>query len=134
PMSVWLTPQGKPFYGGTYFPPDNRYGRPGFSAVLHSLARAWQDQRAQIEQSGAQVIEQLRGNTMAPDLSAAAGREALDSTFSFFRRSFDARWGGFGSAPKFPRPSTFNFLLRYYASTRAEDALDMVVTTLDAMA
>ncbi|MCU1334556.1 MAG: spermatosis-associated protein 20-like, partial [Bryobacterales bacterium] len=59
PMSVWLTPEGKPFFGGTYFPPDARYGRPGFTTILQSLARAWRDERDKIEQSGTQVLEQL---------------------------------------------------------------------------
>src|SRR5947209_6918096 len=60
PMSVWLTPDRKPFFGGTYFPPDNRYGRPGFRAILENLARAWREDRERIEQSGAQVLRQLR--------------------------------------------------------------------------
>jgi len=60
PMSVWMTPEGKPFFGGTYFPPDTRYGRPGFRTILERLARAWKEERPRIEQSGAQVIEQLR--------------------------------------------------------------------------
>src|SRR5271154_3277887 len=60
PMSVWLTPDRKPFYGGTYYPPDNRYGRPGFRAILENLARAWKDDRARVEESGAKVVEQLK--------------------------------------------------------------------------
>jgi hypothetical protein len=134
PMSVWLTPEGKPFFGGTYFPPDTRYGRPGFRTILESLARAWREDRAKIEQSGAQVIEQLRQYSAAGGSPSALGQPVLDSAFFAFRRSFDARLGGFGAAPKFPRPSVLNFLLRYGAATRNEEAWDMALATLRAMA
>jgi uncharacterized protein YyaL (SSP411 family) len=134
PMSVWMTPEGKPFFGGTYFPPDNRYGRPGFRAILERLARAWKEERPRIEQSGAQVLEQLRQYGDAQNGSgekpAGLGQHTLDAAFNAFRRSFDARLGGFGGAPKFPRPSVLNFLLRY----GSEEARGMVLVTLRAMA
>jgi uncharacterized protein YyaL (SSP411 family) len=133
PMSVWLTPEGKPFYGGTYFPPDNRYGRPGFGAVLESLARAWKTDRARVEESGAKVVEQLRG-APEPRAAGAFAKQDLEHTFFTFRRMFDTRLGGFGSAPKFPRPSIYNFLLRYHALTKNEEALEMTLATLRAMA
>jgi uncharacterized protein YyaL (SSP411 family) len=133
-MSVWLTPEGKPFFGGTYFPPDTRYGRPGFRTILESLARAWREDRDRIEKSGAQVIEQLRqyGDTGGP--RDGMGQPTLDSAFQAFRRSFVPRLGGFGGAPKFPRPSVLNFLLRYGALTGNDEARDMVLVTLRAMA
>ena len=142
PMSVWLTPERKPFYGGTYFPPDNRYGRPGFRLVLENLARAWQEDRARIEQSGTQVLEQLRQHSASSRGASPAGetgdeeagREALDTAFFTFRRIFDPRLGGFGGAPKFPRPSIYNFLLRYHFETENEEALEMVLLTLREMA
>jgi uncharacterized protein YyaL (SSP411 family) len=134
PMSVWLTPDRKPFFGGTYFPPDNRYGRPGFRAILENLARAWKDDRARVEESGAKVLEQLKEYSGVAAATAVPGRPALDSAFHTFRRMFDARLGGFGGAPKFPRPSVHNFLLRYYASTKNEEALEMVLLTLREMA
>ncbi len=143
PMSVWLTPERKPFFGGTYFPPDNRYGRPGFRAILENLARAWREDRQRVEQSGAQVIDQLRDYARASGQTAdSAGaepdREALDSAFFAFRRMFDPKLGGFGGAPKFPRPSVLNFLLRYHAadghSGGSEEALDMTLVTLREMA
>jgi uncharacterized protein len=139
PMSVWLTPQLNPFFGGTYFPPDNRYGRPGFLAVLQNLAKAWREDRKRVIESGAQVVEQLRSYVAASGGSgsepgADAGKDALDSAFYAFRRMFDARLGGFGGAPKFPRPSVHNFLLRYYAATGNQEALDMVTLTLREMA
>src|SRR6476659_10084766 len=117
PMSVWLTPQRKPFFGGTYFPPDNRYGRPGFRAVLERLAEAWREDRSRIEESGDKVIEQLRDYASLGTGEAIPGREVLDRAFQGFRRMFDSRLGGFGRAPKFPRPSIHNFLVRYYAET-----------------
>jgi uncharacterized protein YyaL (SSP411 family) len=134
PMSVWLTPDGKPFFGGTYFAPDARYGRPGFVTILQSLARAWREERDKIEQSGTQVLEQLRQYSSAGGIQAKAGQHTLDAAFQAFRRSFDARLGGFGAAPKFPRPSVLNFLLRYGAATENEEARDMVLLTLRAMA
>jgi hypothetical protein len=134
PMSVWLTPERKPFFGGTYFPPDNRYGRPGFRSILQNLARAWSDDRARVEESGAKVLEQLKEYSAQGTAAGAAGKDALDSAFYGFRRMFDARLGGFGGAPKFPRPSVHNFLLRYYAATKNEEALDMVLLTLREMA
>src|SRR5215467_3257855 len=79
PMSVWLTPDRKPFFGGTYFPPDNRWGRPGFGAILERLAAAWKGDRARIEQSGAQVLEQLGEYAAVGGGRAMPGRGALDS-------------------------------------------------------
>ena len=137
PMSVWLTPERKPFFGGTYFPPDNRYGRPGFGAVLQSLAHAWQQDRARVEQSGAQVLEQLKRHadgSLGGSGNGEASQDVLDSAYYAFRRAFDSRLGGFGGAPKFPRPSVLNFLLRYYADAHQEDALEMVLLTLREMA
>ena len=136
PMSVWLTPERKPFFGGTYFPPDNRYGRPGFRAILENLGRAWRHDRARVEESGAQVLEQLRHYAGVRGGAGVAepGMQALDSAFYAFRRSFDATLGGFGSAPKFPRPSVHNFLLRYFAATQNREALEMVLVTLREMA
>src|SRR5580700_9829037 len=95
PMSVWLTPDAKPFFGGTYFPPDSRYGRPGFRTVLESLGRAWHGDRARIEQSATQVVEQLRQHSMSgeavsgemsgdPAPSEAASRETFHSAFNAF--------------------------------------------------
>ena len=120
PMSVFLTPELKPFFGGTYFPPDNRYGRPGFGAVLERIAEAWRKERGRIVQSSGDVIAQLVQYTGAAGLSSGApDKTILDSAFQHFRRMFDSTHGGFGSAPKFPRPVVFNFLLRYYARSPA---------------
>jgi uncharacterized protein len=133
PMSVWLTPDLKPFYGGTYFPPDSRYGRPGFRSVLEQLAAAWQTDRARIIQSGHEVLEEIEkhiriDSPMRPD------EGVLESCFLQLRRSFDPKLGGFGGAPKFPRPVALNFLLRYYHSRKNEEALEMALLTLREMA
>jgi uncharacterized protein len=134
PMSVFLTPDRKPFFGGTYFPPDNRFGRPGFGAILVNLARAWKEDRARIEESGAQVLRQLGEYSKVSAGSGMAGKAALETGFFAFRRMFDSTHGGFGGAPKFPRPSVHNFLLRYSAATGNTEALDMVLATLREMA
>jgi uncharacterized protein len=137
PMSVWLTPDLKPFYGGTYFPPANRYGHPGFGSVLTQIATAWRNDRQKIDESAREVVEQLqKSSTVEGRVGRTEGaiREALESGFYVFRRTFDSKLGGFGNAPKFPRPSVLNFLLRYYASTGRQEALDMVLLTLREMA
>jgi uncharacterized protein len=134
PMSVWLTPQLKPFFGGTYFPPDSRYGRPGFRDLLQHLARAWKQEREKIESSSAQVLEQLRGMASSTSAAIRPERELFDSAFWQFRRMFDSKWGGFGNAPKFPRPVALNYLLRYHSASGNAEALDMVTATLRGMA
>ena len=134
PMSVWLTPDQKPFFGGTYFPPDNRYGRPGFKAVLEYLSRLWQTERSRILESSQQVHEQLGRHANVVDRGALDPKAAVDSAYQQFRRMFDARLGGFGGAPKFPRPAVHNFLLRYWKRTGNEETLEMVVKTLQEMA
>jgi len=134
PMSVWLTPDLKPFVGGTYFPPDNRYGKAGFPVILERIATAWREDRAKILESSASVMEHLRQQAdpagFGPDRIDAG---ICDHAFNFWRRSYDSRLGGFGNAPKFPRPSIHNFLLRYWKRTGHTEALDMVVETLLAM-
>ncbi len=133
PMSVWLTPELQPFFGGTYFPPDSRYGRPGFKDVLEHLARAWKDERQRVDASGKSVTEQLKELGPQPGAPAELDSALFEAPFVQFRRVFDRVWGGFGSAPKFPRPSAFNYLLRFYAVTGNEEALEMVTHTLRKM-
>jgi uncharacterized protein len=134
PMSVWLTPDLKPFVGGTYFPPENKYGRAGFPVILERIAQAWQNDREKILSTSAGIMEQLRVQAGTSEVGADRVELAiLDSAFNQFRRSFDSRLGGFGGAPKFPRPSVHNFLLRYWKRTGRDEARDMVVETLLAM-
>jgi uncharacterized protein YyaL (SSP411 family) len=132
PMSVWLTPDLKPFFGGTYFPPEARYGHPGFRQILERLAEAWRFDRAAVLESSGELLEQLRKHVEAPP-SRGLDASALESGFYAFRRSFDTRHGGFGGAPKFPRPAVLEFLLRYHARTGNPEALEMVFATLNQM-
>ncbi len=134
PMSVFLTPQLKPFFGGTYFPPRTAYGRPGFRDLLLHLEKAWQDDRTKIEEASLSVTEQLESMAAGTSGAQLLNRELFAAGYWQLRRSFDERDGGFGSAPKFPRPVALNYLLRYYAAEKSEEALDMVTRTLEAMA
>ena len=135
PMSVFLTADRRPFFGGTYYPPDNRHGRPGFPALLTRLAEAWIADRARIESSGRDVIEHLRQTTATgPALTHSLDKSILDPCFYALRRSYDSADGGFGGAPKFPRPVVLNFLFRYAHATGNDEARDMALHTLRAMA
>ena len=135
PMSVFLTPNLKPFFGGTYFPPDNRYGRPGFGVILERISEAWKHDHDRILKAGGDALTQLAQYTGgASGAAVIPDKTILDSTFQYFRRTFDSEHGGFGEAPKFPRPVVFNFLLRYYVRSGRPEALDMTLETLRAMA
>jgi uncharacterized protein len=136
PMSVWLTPDLQPFFGGTYFPPENRYGHPGFASVLTQVSKAWQSQHDQILDSARDIVAQLKKHvTVAPGRTGPVDVDfsILDSGYFVFRRTFDSHLGGFGGAPKFPRPSVYQFLFRYHARTHSEEARDMVLLTLREM-
>ncbi len=113
PMSVWLTPDLKPFVGGTYFPPDDRGGRPSFRRMLESIANGWKNERGNIVKHGNEVAKQL-GEAAAAAESAAEkpGRASLYGGLNQLLQRFDTEHGGFGSSPKFPQPSIMNFLLR----------------------
>jgi uncharacterized protein len=125
PMTVFLTPAGEPFFGGTYFPPEPRHGLPSFRQLLTAVADAWRERRAEIQRDATTITEELRRaaqpsrEPLAPSLLADAVRG--------LRRSFDPVWGGFGNAPKFPPASTLEFLLR-------RDEPELVTKTLDSMA
>jgi uncharacterized protein YyaL (SSP411 family) len=138
PMSVFLTPDLKPFYGGTYFPPDDRYGRPGFVTLLKHVAKAWQDDRKGIEASGDEVIQVLQGHANVEASSTQVDwNAAFELCYRQFAAGYDARYGGFGDAPKFPRPATHDFMHRYGATNANEEsgqmALQMSRHTLGAM-
>ena len=135
PMSVWLTPELKPFYGGTYFPPESRYNRPGFVEVLQAIARAWRDERERIELSATELVRRMRESaTASPGGTAAPAPDVLARGVAAFAQSYDARHGGFGSAPKFPRPSELLFLLREHARTNEPVPRDLALHALRAMA
>jgi uncharacterized protein len=134
PMSVFLTPDLKPFFAGTYFPPDDRWGRPGFKTLLAEIARAWQERRESLEQQAERVaaaIDQLTGGSEGQGaISAALVQNAVEQT----ARSFDATHGGFGNAPKFPPSMRLELLLNRHRETRDARLLRMVTVTLDRMA
>jgi uncharacterized protein YyaL (SSP411 family) len=138
PMSVWLTPQGRPFYGGTYFPPDNRYGRAGFPNVIAGIARLWHEDRERVEGEAARVMDALAQAGQGDERGQfTAGEAPLLRGFESFSRSFDEEHGGFGGAPKFPRPSVINFLLRFATRAKGEEAHraeSMALLTLRKMA
>jgi len=134
PMSVWLTPALQPFYGGTYFPPTSRWGRPGFVEILEELARAWREDRERIESSASTILQRLRSFGQSAGGDAVPGSEALTRAVAEFDAAFDRRRGGFGNAPKFPRPSELLFLLREHARTGSDTPLAMTLATLRAMA
>jgi uncharacterized protein YyaL (SSP411 family) len=134
PMSVWLTPDLKPFYGGTYFPPAGRGGRPGFTDILQEIARVWAAERGKVLESAESLTARLRGLERASGTSSVPGPGALERSVRQFHEAFDARNGGFGDAPKFPRPSELLFLLREHARTGDRMPLDMALRTLRAMA
>ncbi|MFN7982389.1 MAG: thioredoxin domain-containing protein [Vicinamibacterales bacterium] len=134
PMSVWLTPELKPFYGGTYFPPTSKWNRPGFIEVLQQLNHAWSENRDRIEESARSVTEQLRGTVPAASSNDVPEADVLARIASQFRGAFDARYAGFGGGPKFPRPAELLFLLREHVRTGNADAKEMVLSTLRAMA
>ena len=134
PMSVFLTPDLAPFFGGTYFPPEDRYGRPGFPTVLERVAEAWETDRGRLVESAGQVMEQLRAEIGGAARPGVLDDAVADSCFYAMRRNFDKRYGGFGGAPKFPRPAAYDFLLAYYARKQNPESLEMVVRTLAEMA
>jgi uncharacterized protein YyaL (SSP411 family) len=138
PMSVWLTPDLKPFVGGTYFPPEDRYGQPGFKKVLERIAAAWKENHDKIVEQGGQIVAALRESQSVGTGEGKIDAAILEAAYKQLDRSYDPKEGGFGSAPKFPRPVTVNFLTRFYARDPKNDAdkqaLEMALFTLRKMA
>jgi len=132
PLTVFLTPDLKPFYGGTYFPPEPRYGMPSFMQVLEFVSNLWKDKREEVTANSQQVSAAISapGDSRGVEL----GREALDDGYAALAASYDPEHGGFGGAPKFPLPGSLGFLLRYNYRTGKQLALDAVLKTLDEMA
>src|SRR5690606_29742186 len=104
----------KPFYGGTYFPPQDMYGRPGFSTLLKSIAAAWSEQREEIHQSAEQLTDHVRQMVDMPKGAGELSDSLLENAAAEISRRFDPRNGGFGTQPKFPQSMDLSFLLRYY--------------------
>ncbi len=134
PMSVFLTPEGKPFYGGTYFPPADRPGMPGFPRVLQSVAQAWENRQEEIRAAADGMTDQLQSLGQLRTAPGTLDESLLDNAFSKLSRAFDPQHGGFGDAPKFPHPMDLRVLLRHHHRTGDPHALHMVRLTLDKMA
>jgi len=131
PMTVFLTPEGEPFWAGTYFPKEDRHGMPAFTRVLRAVSEAWRDRRDEIRSQGRKIVEAIERRVL-PSEEPLTG-EVLDEAVAHLREAFDPEHGGFGGAPKFPQPMTLEFLLRMHLRG-SEGALEMVTRTLDRMA
>jgi len=137
PLNVFLTPDGKPFYGGTYFPPDERYGRPGFPALLAALGDAWSKRHDEVVGAASDITSRIAAASAVPAATAGDDRVGAKQTaraLGDLSSRFDATWGGFGPAPKFPPHAGLQLLLREHARTADKATLGMVTTTLDRMA
>jgi uncharacterized protein YyaL (SSP411 family) len=155
PMSVFCTPDGRPFYAGTYFPPEERHGMPSFRRVVEALGTAWEEERARVLEQADALVDAIRREVrLAEQMTEAesgsgSGSVAgsplvptselntdglIDQLVTGLASGFDPQWGGFGPAPKFPRPSLVELCLRHHRSTGSERSRQMAQTTLDAMA
>ena len=137
PNSLWLTPAGKPWYAGTYFPPDDKFGRPGFKKILNQLARAWTAQNAEILKRSDEISARIKQYTSGKSRTSASGEishKLLENATEIMGMTFDPRMGGFGRAPKFPPHGSLQLLLSEYARTKSDRLLHMAGVTLDAMA
>jgi uncharacterized protein len=134
PMSMFLTPEGRPFFGGTYFPDTPRHGIPSFRQVLEGVADAWRRDRQGVEASGTQLVQALQAEARTSPTAALPDAATLDTATAGIEQQFDARFGGWGRAPKFPQPMTIEFLLRRHIATGDDPPLAVARRSLDAMA
>ena len=134
PMTMFLLPTGEPIFGGTYFPPDDRYGRPGFRRVLETIAEAYRTRRVEIVENAKGFREHLSRQTFQKKEGERIDASLLEVAYRAMASRFDPREGGFGGAPKFPPSMSIDFLLRYHYRTGDEHALHMATLTLDKMA
>jgi len=134
PLTVFLTPEGKPFFGGTYFPPQDRHGMPGLPKVLRTVTDAYQNRRSEIETAVQQIVATLTTKANSRAIKEPLATDIIGQAYRGLRQDFDKDNGGFGTAPKFPQPMTLEFLLRYFHRSQDKDALEMVDLTLEKMA
>jgi len=138
PMTVFLTSDLKPFFGGTYFPPNDKWGQPGLTRVLNKVAEAWKTDRERIVANSDKIIGQLQSAIEVSGGPEKVSDAVAGKAYDQFASQFDAKFGGFGSAPKFPRPVTLNFLFDFYGndpeSKQGKHALEMAIVTLRKMA
>ena len=134
PMTMFLTPDGKPFYGGTYFPPVDSGGMPGFPQVLIGVAEAYRDRRGDVIKSTQQLLSHLEHLSQPPGGQDPLTRDILNQAYQGMAQGYDFENGGLGAAPKFPQPMAYEFLLRYHKVFRDDRALEMVEMALEQMA
>ncbi|HXG51920.1 MAG TPA: thioredoxin domain-containing protein [candidate division Zixibacteria bacterium] len=134
PMTVFLTPEGKPFYGGTYFPPEDRYGMPGFPRILKAVAAAYRDRPREVGESVSRIVSALQGLSASRETQRPFSPDIIARSVEKLAESYDAENGGFGRAPKFPHPGVYELFLRQHHHGRDPRPLEMVVHTLERMA
>ncbi|MDO8490740.1 MAG: DUF255 domain-containing protein, partial [Dehalococcoidia bacterium] len=134
PLTVFLTPDGKPFFGGTYFPPQDIPSTPGLPRVLRAVADAYRNRRGDVEHAVKQILAVLASETKGPATVQPLVTDILRQAYASLLREFDQVNGGFGGAPKFPQPMVLEFLLRYFSRTGDVSALQMADSTLEKMA
>lgn len=134
PLTVFLTPENKPFFGGTYFPPEARHGMPGFPRVLMAIADTYQNRRSEIETVAQQIVTALTSKPESDGTMEPLMVDILGQAYSALRLDFDREDGGFDTAPKFPHPIALEFLLRYFHPSQNIGALEIVDLTLEKMA
>ncbi|WP_069743573.1 thioredoxin domain-containing protein [Streptomyces sp. EN23] len=134
PMTVFLTPDAEPFYFGTYFPPEPRHGSPSFQQVLEGVTAAWTDRRDEVAEVAGRIVADLAGRSLVHGGDGVPGESEVAQALLGLTREYDEQHGGFGGAPKFPPAMVVEFLLRHYARTGAEGALQMAADTCTAMA
>ncbi len=134
PMSVFLTPEGRPFYGGSYFPPEDRYGMPGFRRVLQSVAAAYRDRRDQVDEQAQSLLDSLNRAAVMESQTSDLSTDILDESVDHLEQGFDEENGGFGGQPKFPQPMNLDFIQTQYLRTGLLDTLYMAERTLEQMA
>lgn len=134
PMTLFLTPERKPFYGGTYFPPEDRQGMPGFPRILLGVSQAYRERPDDVEKSVAQILAALQRMSESPETSKTFSASIIADGVEKLARAYDHDNGGFGQAPKFPNAGVYELFLRHYSRSKDERSLEMVVHTLTKMA
>ena len=136
PLTIFMTPDKKPFYAGTYYPKESKYGMPGIMDLLNSIAQQWNYENEDIVASSEKIIQHIK-NTDAlvkqVELGEELGEDEIHNAYNSFKSVFDENYGGFGRAPKFPAPHNLQFLLRYWKNYNEPKALEMVEKTLESM-
>ena len=134
PMTVFLTPEGEPFYGGTYYPPRATHGRPGFVELMRAIDDAWRERRDQVDEQARNLTAAIRANAAAAPVESPVGELQIETAVGGLLRAYDDEWGGFGTAPKFPQPSFAELLLHRWFGSGNPGLLAPVTATAAAMA